>query len=117
MISDQLQTPPPFTSMLITTSAGFVAAPSRQELWHRIRSCATAAAACVFGFCRGKYAMSLLSAPITSPLHAVELGLAQHPAFAGHNKNNPGHAERAMAPAGFEGDDTTPADVLVHRHA
>jgi hypothetical protein len=41
--------------------------------------------------------MSLLSAPITSPLHAVELGLAKHPAFAGHH---PAQAHGAGAPAG-----------------
>lgn len=43
------------------------------------------------------YAMSILSAPVTLPLHAVELGLAKHPAFAGHHHDNPAVAG---APAG-----------------
>lgn len=53
--------------------------------------------------------MSLLAAPITSPLHAVELGLAKHPAFAGHHQ---AHVTGAGAPAGqhaYEADNGSTA--------
>jgi len=47
--------------------------------------------------------MSLLAAPVTSPLNAVEVGLVSHPAFSGRY-----HTASALAPAGqpFEGAPT-----------
>ena len=45
-------------------------------------------------WCRGKYTMSLLSAPVTSPLHAVELGLAQQ-----RTNGHIIHGVTALAPA------------------
>jgi hypothetical protein len=67
--------------------------------------------------------MSLLSAPVTSPLHAVELGLAKHPAVAAHGQPDDGdHYHRPYhsmtpqadsAPAGVHNSDGTPDGVFV----
>ena len=42
--------------------------------------------------------MSILAGPVTSPLHAVELGLAKHPAFSGAGHR--GQTGTGPAPAG-----------------
>lgn len=61
--------------------------------------------------------MSLLSAPVTSPLHAVELGLAKHPAFAGHRTHNDGSTvvTRYVAEPAGVGVVHNAHDVPVHR--
>jgi hypothetical protein len=71
--------------------------------------------------------MSLLSAPVTSPLHAVELGLAKHPAFAAHGQpdsldgdhyHGPYHSmtpQADSAPAGVHNSDVTPDGVSSRR--
>lgn len=50
--------------------------------------------------------MSLLAAPVTSPLNAVEVGLVNHPAFSGPYHR--GHTGSTLAPVGqpFEGAPT-----------